>query len=77
MSLFRSRVTFKAYERKKVFYRSTIKLKKEKQNMNTFRTLLFVHPERHDHYLKVLAVLTKITPSRLVEMTEGLTWQSW
>lgn len=45
--------------------------------MNTFRTLLFVHPERHDHYLKVLAVLTKITPSRLVEMTEGLTWQSW
>ena len=77
MSLFRSRVTFKAYERKKVFYRSTIKLKKEKQNMNTFRTLLFVHTERHDHYLKVLAALTKITPSRLVEMTEGLTWQSW
>ncbi|MFM8368305.1 MAG: hypothetical protein ACKOBL_01635 [Chloroflexota bacterium] len=45
--------------------------------MNTFRTLLFVHPERHDHHLKVLAALTKITPGRLVEMTEGFTWQSW
>jgi len=61
----------------KIFYRSTIKLKKEKQNMNTFRTLLLVHPERHDRHLKVLAALTKITPGRLVEMTEGFTWQSW
>lgn len=45
--------------------------------MNTFRTLLFVHSERHDHHLKVLAALTRISPNQLVELTEGLTWQSW
>lgn len=45
--------------------------------MNAFRTLLFVHPERHDHRLKALAALTRIRPNQLVAMTEGLTWQSW
>jgi hypothetical protein len=47
------------------------------EKMNAFRTLLFVHPERHDHRLKALAALTRIRPNQLVAMTEGLTWQSW
>lgn len=45
--------------------------------MNAFRKLLFTHPDQHDHNLRVLAALTRISPGQLVEMTEKFTWQSW
>lgn len=45
--------------------------------MNAFRKLLFTHPDKHDHDLRVLAALTRISPGQLVEMAAKFTWQSW
>jgi len=60
-----------------VFLKLPANIQNKGEKMNAFRTLLFMQSDQHDHHLKGLAALTKISANQLVEMTWKFTWQSW
>ena len=45
--------------------------------MNAFRKLLTEQPKPENQRLKALVALTRVSPSQLIAMTDGLTWQPW
>ncbi len=46
-------------------------------NMKKFHKLLSRSTENNDPYLQVLRSFTRLSPARLIAMTNGLGWEPW
>ncbi len=46
-------------------------------NMQKFHKLLSGSSERQEPYLRALRSFTRLSPSRLMALTEGLGWEPW
>jgi len=46
-------------------------------NMKKFHKLLSGSSESHQPYLQALRLFTRLSPARLIAMTDGLGWESW